>query len=346
MAGILPDENTRVARKSSRLRNRLASKDAMRLRLEETERDRPEVLALYADFIREADGPLGIDLGADIAAGPPADLIAPNGVLLLARGDDSEPAGLGGVRFLDTEAAEVKSMYVAPAFRGHGFARAILAELERIAAARGCRRVQLDTSDYLTGAIALYRGAGYREVAPYNRNPKANLWFERTLTDEPIRIAAYDPGWPARFEAERELLQAAIGEWITGGIHHVGSTAVPGLAAKPTVDILAGVEGLEASTDCFEHLARLEYRYAPYLAREMHWFCKPDPRRRRFHLHLVPSDSQRYRDELAFRDRLRADPGIAESYASLKRKLAAKHVDDREAYTEAKAVFIHCALDD
>lgn len=152
----------------------------MELKLEQVERRRPEVMALYADFIREADGPLEIDLEADIAAGPPLELGGPNGVLLLARAD-GEPAGLGGVRFLDTEAAEVKSMYVDPAFRGHGIARAILAELEQIAARHGCRRVQLDTSDYLIGALALYRGAGYDEVDPYNRNPKANLWFERQL---------------------------------------------------------------------------------------------------------------------------------------------------------------------
>jgi len=152
----------------------------MELKLEQIGRHRPEVTALYADFIREADGPLGIDLEADIAAGPPSELGGPNGVLLLARGD-GEPAGLGGIRYLDAEAAEVKSMYVDPAFRGRGFAQAILAELEQIAARHGCRRVQLDTSDYLTGAIALYRGAGYREIAAYNENPKANLWFERQL---------------------------------------------------------------------------------------------------------------------------------------------------------------------
>jgi ribosomal protein S18 acetylase RimI-like enzyme len=140
----------------------------------------PEVLALYADFIREADGPLGIDLEAEIAAGPPAELNGPDGVLLLARAD-GEPAGLGGIRHLDTEAAEVKSMYVSPAFRGHGLARTILAELERIAVERGCTRIRLDTSDYLTAAIALYRDAGFHEVPPYNQNPKASLWFERQL---------------------------------------------------------------------------------------------------------------------------------------------------------------------
>lgn len=142
--------------------------------------DDREVRALYADFIAEADGPLGVDLTAETLNGPPADLEPPNGLLLLARAGD-EPAGLGGIRHLDTEVAEVKSMYLAPAFRGRGIARRLLAELEAIAAARGCTAVRLDTSDYLTAAIALYRAAGYREVPDYNGNAKANLWFERQL---------------------------------------------------------------------------------------------------------------------------------------------------------------------
>ncbi len=143
----------------------------------------PEVLALYADFIRESDGPLGIDLEAEIEAGPPRDLTPPAGVLLLIR-VDGEPAGLGGIRHLDTEVAEIKTMYLLPACRGKGIARALLAELEQIARRHGCRAVRLDTSDYLTDAISLYRAAGYREVADYNGNPKANLWFERVLEDE------------------------------------------------------------------------------------------------------------------------------------------------------------------
>src|SRR3954453_18648595 len=102
-------------------------------------RDAPEVLRLFAPFIHEADGPLDVDLDieAEIAAGPPRDLTPPGGVLLLAR-VDGEPAGLGGVRHLETEVAEVKTMYVDPAHRGKGLARAILAELEAIARAHGC----------------------------------------------------------------------------------------------------------------------------------------------------------------------------------------------------------------
>jgi GNAT superfamily N-acetyltransferase len=153
-------------------------------------RDDPEVQRLYADFVREADGPLvydreeaGVDLDEEIAKGPPEDLVPPNGVLLLARAD-GEPAGLGGVRYLNTEIAEVKSMYVAPPFRGCGLGRQILARLDEIALEHGCRTVRLDTSDYLTPAVGLYRSAGYREVPAYNENPKADLWFERALRQD------------------------------------------------------------------------------------------------------------------------------------------------------------------
>jgi GNAT superfamily N-acetyltransferase len=157
--------------------------DASGITLKEIGRDDQVVRTLYADFIREADGPLDpavVDLDAEIAAGPPANLAPPGGILLLAR-IAGDPAGLGGVRHLDTPVAEVKSMYVVPAYRGAGLARELLAELERIARDRGCHATRLDTSVYLTAAVALYRSAGYVEVADYNGNPKADLWFERSL---------------------------------------------------------------------------------------------------------------------------------------------------------------------
>ncbi len=144
------------------------------------DRAAPIVRELYEVFIREADGPLGIDLEAEFADGPPRDLVPPNGILLIAR-LDGMPVGIGGVRHLDTEVAEVKSMFVATSKRGFGIGRRLLGELEAIAAERGCRAVRLDTSDYLAPAVGLYRSAGYTEVSDYNGNDKANLWFERRL---------------------------------------------------------------------------------------------------------------------------------------------------------------------
>lgn len=158
--------------------------------------------------------------------------------------------------------------------------------------------------------------------------------------EAPIELVPPDPSWPARFEQERKLLEEALAPWLTGGVHHVGSTAVPGLAAKPVIDILAGVESLETSRASFDALAALDYSYAPYRAEEMHWFCKPSPAHRTHHLHLMPAGSRRYRDELAFRDALRAAPQLARQYAELKHRLAAQYREDREAYTEGKAPFV------
>jgi GrpB-like predicted nucleotidyltransferase (UPF0157 family) len=158
--------------------------------------------------------------------------------------------------------------------------------------------------------------------------------------DESVRIASYDPSWPARFEEERQALEKTLGDSISGGVHHVGSTAVPGLAAKPVVDILVGVDGLESSRELIEPLAALGYMYSPYRPDEMLWFCKPNPAHRTHHLHLVPTDSRRFRAELTFRDYLRAHPEVADDYGVLKRRLATEFEQDREAYTQAKSGFI------
>lgn len=81
---------------------------------------------------------------------------------------------------------------------------------------------------------------------------------------EQIRIVAYDPSWPRRFEEESLLVTGTIGDWVEGGVHHVGSTAVVGLAAKPIIDIMVGVRDLERSVACIDLLAALDYCYAPY----------------------------------------------------------------------------------
>jgi len=162
----------------------------------------------------------------------------------------------------------------------------------------------------------------------------------RHVDDEPIRIDAYDPQWPARFEQERSALEGLLAPAITGGIHHVGSTSVPGLDAKPIIDILVGVKDLPSAREYIEPLAKLDYMYAPYRVEEMVWFCKPRPAHRTHHLHLVPTGSPRFQAELAFRDYLRANPTLADEYAQLKHRLAAEFENDREAYTQAKQAFV------
>jgi GrpB-like predicted nucleotidyltransferase (UPF0157 family) len=158
--------------------------------------------------------------------------------------------------------------------------------------------------------------------------------------DQPIHIEPYHTDWPARFESERTLLTSILEPWLAGPVEHVGSTAVPGLAAKPTIDIMAAVHSLEHSRSALTQLERVGYCYAPYRADVMHWLCKPNPAIRTHHLHLVPYCSQLWQERILFRDRLRTDRRLAEDYANLKRDLARLHENDREAYTEAKSSFI------
>lgn len=160
------------------------------------------------------------------------------------------------------------------------------------------------------------------------------------MRDAPVELVPYDPAWPARFAAEAAVLRERLKPWLAGEIEHVGSTAVPGLCAKPVIDIMAPVRSLDESRPAIEALRDLDYVHFPYLPDEMHWFCKPSPARRTHHLHLIPLGSARWREQLAFRDALRADDALAARYAALKQQLAALHRDDREAYTQAKGPFI------
>ena len=156
----------------------------------------------------------------------------------------------------------------------------------------------------------------------------------------PIQLVDHDLAWPDMFVAEREALLGVIGRYLSGPIEHVGSTAVPGLRAKPIIDIMAGVKSLDTSRGAIELLTALDYHYWPYRADVMHWFCKPSPDHRTHHLHLVPFGSPLWRERLAFRDRLRKDPAARAEYSALKDSLALRFPHDREAYTEAKGELV------
>jgi GrpB-like predicted nucleotidyltransferase (UPF0157 family) len=155
-----------------------------------------------------------------------------------------------------------------------------------------------------------------------------------------VEIVPYDDAWPAAFEDERRTLLDAIAPWLAGPIEHIGSTAIPGLVAKPVIDIMAGVASLDASRAALPVLAGLDYCYFPYRPDSEHWFCKPSPYFRTHHLHLVPFGSAQWTAAIAFRDYLRVHPETAAEYGSLKTRLAVEYRHDREAYTQAKSPFI------
>jgi ribosomal protein S18 acetylase RimI-like enzyme len=151
----------------------------MPIELSPTAPEEPDAIALHEALYREGDERGGLPPALSVPP-MPRGLAPPSGMLLIAR-VEGERAGLGGVRDLQPGIAEVKSMYVAPPHRGRGIGRMLLAELERIARERGCREVRLDSSRYLTEAVALYRSAGYEEMADYNGNRMADIWFRRRL---------------------------------------------------------------------------------------------------------------------------------------------------------------------
>jgi GrpB-like predicted nucleotidyltransferase (UPF0157 family) len=161
-----------------------------------------------------------------------------------------------------------------------------------------------------------------------------------TSGEQPVEIVEYNSSWPLLFAQERDALLRTLASWLAGPIEHIGSTAIPGLGAKPVVDIMAAVASLEASRPAIEAAAEIGYCYFPYRAESEHWFCKPSPMFRTHHLHLVPIGSRQWLDAMAFRDYLRAHPAVAADYETLKRQLAHDFHFDREGYTDAKRPFI------
>jgi GrpB-like predicted nucleotidyltransferase (UPF0157 family) len=154
-----------------------------------------------------------------------------------------------------------------------------------------------------------------------------------------VEVVPYDESWPQRFAAEAERIRDTLGEAALA-VEHVGSTSVPGLSAKPTIDIAVAV----ASFDALDvgAVQALGYDYVPEYEAELperRYFRRPG-----FHLHVYERDHPEFVDYLRFRDRLRSDPGARREYEALKVRLAAAHPDDRERYQDEKKPFIEGVL--
>jgi GrpB-like predicted nucleotidyltransferase (UPF0157 family) len=155
-----------------------------------------------------------------------------------------------------------------------------------------------------------------------------------------VVVIPHDPGWSRGFELERAVLERVLAPWLSGGVHHIGSTAIPGIAAKPIIDIMAGVRGLEEARAAFEPLRGQSYLAAPHRPGIAHHFVKPSLLRPTHGLHLTQPGSDLWRERLAFRDALRGDPALAGEYEALKLRLAAEHRQDAAAYTRDKRAFV------
>lgn len=159
----------------------------------------------------------------------------------------------------------------------------------------------------------------------------------------PIEVVDPDPDWAEQGARLAQAMGDLLASWLVGPVEHVGSTAVPGLPAKPIIDLLAPVRSLDDARAASRGLRVAGWSLVPPDLDGRPWrrlYVLPDGDRRLAHLHLVASDHPRVARTVLFRDRLRADPDLAEAYGRLKRDAAAAHRDDREAYTRAKTAFI------
>jgi GrpB-like predicted nucleotidyltransferase (UPF0157 family) len=165
-----------------------------------------------------------------------------------------------------------------------------------------------------------------------------------------ITITEYDPAWPHLFAAEKARLMADIGDHVAD-IQHIGSTSVPGLGAKPVIDIMVGVRFLaDADSHCISPIVGLGYEYVPQFEIDIpfrRYFRKDNDNGVRTHqIHLVEIESDWWERHLVFRDYLRTHPEVREAYEQLKRELASQPFETTGDYAEAKTEFIRAVETD
>jgi GrpB-like predicted nucleotidyltransferase (UPF0157 family) len=154
-----------------------------------------------------------------------------------------------------------------------------------------------------------------------------------------VRLVPYDPDWPRRFEEHAHRIRSALGD-VAVGVEHMGSTSVPGLAAKDVIDIQIQVRSFEPMAAYRAPLEAAGYVYRPDDDPEHRFFKMDVDGRRAVNIHVVEAGGWWGRRDLAFRDYLRAHPDEAARYEAVKRELAERHPDDVQEYANAKTEYI------
>lgn len=242
-----------------------------------------------------------------------------------------------------------------------------LGELRTASRSRPCHVVVLfPTREAVSARESGRADRGYREwtVGQLHdefaaQTPRVGVWLDTTAlspgeavdavlastaaASSPVVVVDYDASWLALFEELARPVRAALAH-LGAGVEHVGSTAVPGLAAKPVVDIDVVVPSPADVPAAIEGLRTLGYVHQgdKGIAGREAFLWSPDSVPH--HLYVVAADSQPLADHLAFRDYLRRNPEAAREYAALKRALAERHGEDRLGYTNAKSEFVAGAL--
>ena len=166
------------------------------------------------------------------------------------------------------------------------------------------------------------------------------------MASAPLVITDYNPEWPRIYEKEKTLILQSIGH-IIADIEHIGSTSVPGLGAKPIVDIMIGLRQLDDAAECIPRLEAIGHIYHPEFedqVPERRFFRKGPDEARTHHIHMVERSSAFWADRIAFRDYMRTHEQDAMLYLLLKKELALRFGADRRGYSDAKASFVAAIL--
>ncbi|MCK6481481.1 MAG: GNAT family N-acetyltransferase [Planctomycetaceae bacterium] len=269
-------------------------------------------------------------------------LVAEEGgeILGFANGGPSRegPAGFDG---------ELYAIYIHPSRQRERLGWRLLLHLAEALHGRGFRSLSLWVLRDNAAGRAFYERVGGRVVAEKEIEiggarlvETAYGWPDLSrLLRMRVRLAPPDPAWPARFAEEAARLREALGEEAVA-VEHIGSTAVPGLPAKPVVDIQLGLLTFPMGSATMERILSLGWEFNPAVQdiEGRQYFARGHPRD--FHLHACLHGGAFWRSHVAFRDALRGDTALAREYEALKRRLAAEVGDDRIAYLRGKAPFI------
>lgn len=165
------------------------------------------------------------------------------------------------------------------------------------------------------------------------------------LQQNTVTLLPHDPAWLEEFRREAALVRKSSTQIIN--IQHIGSTAIPGLDAKPIIDLLAGMPGEKAeiseaqAQSWIAHFSSIGYHFGQNASTpERLFFYRGSKDFKTHHLHVVVHNQQAWHNLIAFRDYLKAHPAAVQQYATLKSELASRYKDQRERYTQAKSQFI------
>lgn len=275
--------------------------------------------------------------------------------------DEENIIGTVAVRKMDSENCELKSLYLLERYHGRGYGRKLLQEAVAFAKEQGYQKMYLDTWSTSKRAITLYRKMEFVDTEKYLQSVRSDVFMvldlkkadsqrdnimKEQLAAYPVLLREYDPNWAVIYEEEKEKIWQTMGNSIEE-IHHFGSTSIPGMLSKPTVDILvilkknvnldAFCEGMSnAGYICTKYPDKAKKRkncmnfVVPYTVDGVNQY--------KCYIHIRENEVPR--PELLFAGYLREHPEAAKEYRELKQKLALCYENDRQEYMHAKTEFV------